>query len=160
MTRPSLSCSFPALTRRQARLLKRGLDGRPERLIEVAPYRLKNRVILTVYPEPRLASLADPLLYHLVLSAEAVRLLSPLIWEIPDHGSTTTPDAYLAFPWGEAVLEVDTGHYSPGVVKAKLLAFSPPLYWATPSPERLSWVQPLARRLRKEITPLLLPPLV
>jgi len=155
-----LSCSFPALTKRQAKLLGKSLDGRPERLIEVAPYRLKDRVVLAVYPEPHLASLADPLLYHLVLSAEAVRLLSPLAWEIPGHGSATTPDAYLTFPWGEAVLEVDTGHYSPEAVKAKLLAFPPPLYWATPSPERLSWVQSLARKLRKEITPLLLPPLV
>jgi len=148
------------LTKRQARLLGKSLDGRAKRLIEVAPYRLKDRVILAVYSEAHLASLADPLLYHLVLSTEAVRLLSPLAWEIPDHGSTTTPDAYLVFPWGEAVLEVDTGHYSPGAVRAKLLAFSPPLYWATPSPERLSWVKSLACRFRKEIRPLLLPPLV
>ena len=117
-------------------------------------------MILAVYPETHLASLADPLFYHLALSAEAVRLLAPLAWEIPDHGSATTPDAYLVFPWGEAVLEVDTGHYSPETVRAKLLAFPPPLYWATPSPERLSWVQSLACRFRKEITPLLLPPLV
>lgn len=119
---------------------------------------MRGRLVLHVYAEPQVAELPDHLLYHLLLTSEAVERLRPLAWEIPSHGNTTTPDAYLLFPWGEALLEVDTGHYSPEAVRLKLRLFREPLYWATLSPERLTWVSRLAQGLHNDLRPLLLTP--
>lgn len=147
------------VTAKQARRLKVSIADRPSRLIEVVVYPGEPRKILRVYPEPALAAQPDAHLYHTVLAVEAVSRLRPTAWEIPRHGSLTLPDAYLLFPWGQALLEVDTGHYSPEAVSAKLRAFKTDrLYWAATRVERLAWVQNLARKLRRSVTPLLLPP--
>lgn len=119
---------------------------------------MRGRKVLTVYAVHEIAELPDHLLYHLLLTSEAVERLRPTAWEIPLHGDTTTPDAYLIFPWGKALLEVDTGHYSPEAVRTKLRTFRDPLYWATLSPERLAWVFRLSRGLHQDLRPLLLAP--
>lgn len=115
--------------------------------------------MLTVYPEEEVAHLPDHLLYHLLLASQAVILLKPEAWEIPLHGSLYTPDARLLFPWGTAYVEVDTGFYSPQVVRDKMRRFAKEaaqVYWASPSPTRLDWALSLGRKLQTPLTPLLL----
>ncbi|RTI01856.1 hypothetical protein CSW29_03480 [Thermus scotoductus] len=139
------------------------LEGRVSRRIEIAREKAKggNRVVLDVYPLPPFAELPDTALYHALLATQAVLLLAPSQWEIPLYGDTLTPDAYMVFPWGEAYLEVDTGHYPREVVRDKLRFFTKNadrLFWASPSRSRLLWVQSLAQTLQRPLTPLWLPP--
>ena len=149
------------VTARQAKRLRVPLAERPERLIEVVTYPGGPREVFRVYPEAALAAYSDAHLYHMVLAVEAIARLRPTAWSIPHRGGLTIPDAHLLFPWGEALLEVDTGHYSIEAVVAKLRAFrTDRLYWASTRRERLKWVLDLARKLGKPVTPLLVPPVV
>lgn len=151
---------LPVLSRSLLALLgQRRPEGYSPLEIE-ATVRPGRRKALSVWVHPEAQGLPTGQLYHLLLAGHAVALLGPEGYTLPLKGSLLTPDGILEFPWGEALLEVDTGHYPKEAVEAKLRAFGKAdrLYWASTERERLEAVGKLAHRMFLEgFTPLLLP---